>query len=237
MEELDLGEWRRLCVERSRALAEQQADVAVDASAAGRVAARSRLADEEAADQILENLVNNAIKYTTGRGTVTVRWGVDEERVVLEVSDTGIGIPQASCRASSSGSTASTRPARASWAAPAWACRSSSTWSRFWEGRSRVSSRLGKGTTFSVELKRDAVRPKHVKSKQSKARMADEMQSSFTVSSQLTWTILHSAGIRCFRPWKAPSFRTFARLPFRKAAWSPCSSRFLILFLRASHNA
>ena len=60
----------------------------------------------------------------------------------LRVADTGIGIPRATCPASSSASTASTGRARARRAARAWACRSSSTWSRTTAARStsRASS-------------------------------------------------------------------------------------------------
>lgn len=49
-------------------------------------------ADDEAIRQILENLVNNAIKYTPNEGTVTIRWRVDGAMAVVDVADTGIGI-------------------------------------------------------------------------------------------------------------------------------------------------
>lgn len=57
--------------------------------------ATSAWADEEALDQILENLLDNALKYTPDNGRIEVRWGRKEGRVVIEVSDTGIGIPEA----------------------------------------------------------------------------------------------------------------------------------------------
>ena len=50
------------------------------------------LADAEAVRQILENLVNNAIKYTPVDGEVTVRWCRDGEHALIEVCDTGLGI-------------------------------------------------------------------------------------------------------------------------------------------------
>ena len=95
MEELDLGEVATRCLERSRSLAEtKRMSLTPLPPPAGSPPALVWI-DEEAADQILENLVNNAIKYTPEGGRVTVRWGVDGDRVVLEVSDTGIGIPEA----------------------------------------------------------------------------------------------------------------------------------------------
>jgi two-component system phosphate regulon sensor histidine kinase PhoR len=50
-------------------------------------------ADEEAVNQILDNLVDNALKYTPAGGSIRVRWWAEAEEACLEVEDTGIGIP------------------------------------------------------------------------------------------------------------------------------------------------
>jgi CheY-like chemotaxis protein len=50
-------------------------------------------ADETRVEQILTNLVGNALKYTPAGGQVTVRVTKNREHAVLEVADTGIGIP------------------------------------------------------------------------------------------------------------------------------------------------
>ncbi|KFC74419.1 ATP-binding protein [Massilia sp. LC238] len=42
--------------------------------------------------QVLSNLLNNAAKYTNRGGRVTLRAGVEDRTLVLEVADTGIGI-------------------------------------------------------------------------------------------------------------------------------------------------
>jgi two-component system phosphate regulon sensor histidine kinase PhoR len=52
-------------------------------------------ADEEAIREILDNLVDNALKYTAEGGTIRLRWWEDADGCNLEVSDTGIGIPEA----------------------------------------------------------------------------------------------------------------------------------------------
>ena len=44
--------------------------------------------------QIIFNLVENGIKYNTPGGTLTVSLHRDEENAVIEVSDTGMGIPE-----------------------------------------------------------------------------------------------------------------------------------------------
>jgi two-component system phosphate regulon sensor histidine kinase PhoR len=50
------------------------------------------LADEEGVRTILDNLLDNAIKYTSDGGRVTIRWRVEDSMAVIEVADTGIGI-------------------------------------------------------------------------------------------------------------------------------------------------
>jgi two-component system phosphate regulon sensor histidine kinase PhoR len=50
-------------------------------------------ADEEGLREILNNLVDNAIKYTPPQGTVTVESLANPQEVILTVADTGIGIP------------------------------------------------------------------------------------------------------------------------------------------------
>ncbi len=55
------------------------------------------LADEEGLREIIDNLVDNAVKYTPDDGRVTIRWRREESQVVLEVEDTGIGISPKDC--------------------------------------------------------------------------------------------------------------------------------------------
>jgi signal transduction histidine kinase len=49
----------------------------------------------ETLEQVLENLVSNAVKYTPVEGTVEVRFAQADGTVRVEVSDTGIGVPEA----------------------------------------------------------------------------------------------------------------------------------------------
>jgi len=49
-------------------------------------------ADAEALRHILNNLIDNAVKYTPKNGSITVRWRREHEMVVIDVVDTGIGI-------------------------------------------------------------------------------------------------------------------------------------------------
>ena len=55
----------------------------------------SILADPSLLDDLLSNLVDNALKYTPAGGSVTVRAGVEHGRRFLSVEDSGPGIPEA----------------------------------------------------------------------------------------------------------------------------------------------
>jgi two-component sensor histidine kinase len=51
-------------------------------------------ANPQAGEQILSNLLDNAIKYTEPGGSIALRIGGDERSVRIAVSDTGVGIPE-----------------------------------------------------------------------------------------------------------------------------------------------
>ena len=52
------------------------------------------IGDHSRLSQLLDNLVANAVKFTPEGGTVMVRSEVSAHEVLLEVSDTGMGIPE-----------------------------------------------------------------------------------------------------------------------------------------------
>ncbi len=51
-------------------------------------------ADSERVEQILWNLLTNAIKFTPENGSVTLRLWVEDDTAIFQVEDTGIGIPE-----------------------------------------------------------------------------------------------------------------------------------------------
>jgi two-component system, sensor histidine kinase and response regulator len=51
-------------------------------------------ADATRIEQILTNLLTNAIKFTPEDGTVTLRLWVEDDTAIFQVEDTGIGIPE-----------------------------------------------------------------------------------------------------------------------------------------------
>ncbi|MCD4784661.1 MAG: cell wall metabolism sensor histidine kinase WalK [Candidatus Eremiobacteraeota bacterium] len=50
------------------------------------------LGDHDRLKQVVINLIDNAIKYTPGKGKVTVRTHIKDNRWILDVEDTGMGI-------------------------------------------------------------------------------------------------------------------------------------------------
>jgi signal transduction histidine kinase len=56
-------------------------------------------ADPEAISVALRNLVDNAIKYSPGRPTVWLEWGLENEWVAIRVRDRGLGISQSERKA------------------------------------------------------------------------------------------------------------------------------------------
>jgi two-component system phosphate regulon sensor histidine kinase PhoR len=79
---------------RAASLLEQQArakGISVDIS--GLDTAPSVLADHDRIEQVLVNLLDNAIKYTPDNGAVTISARDERDKVLVAVTDTGIGIP------------------------------------------------------------------------------------------------------------------------------------------------
>ena len=82
------------CLERHRTRAEAK-NIRLDTGPSpDGEAGPTAWADEEALGQILDNLIDNAIKYTPAGGRVRVGWAENGKQVSFEVEDTGIGIPE-----------------------------------------------------------------------------------------------------------------------------------------------
>jgi PAS domain S-box-containing protein len=108
--------------------------------------------DAERLGQLLDNLVSNAVKYSPDGGVVRVRAFVEGAVAVLEVSDEGIGIPEADqARLFERFFRASTATSRAikGTGLGLTVCR---TIADAHGGRISFVSHEGRGTTFRVEL-------------------------------------------------------------------------------------
>ena len=83
---VNVGEILALCCQARMMAATGQHTWSVHTQEAWILGDRTRL------EQVFDNLLTNAMKYTPPGGTITVRNSVDEGRVVIEVADTGAGI-------------------------------------------------------------------------------------------------------------------------------------------------
>jgi two-component system, OmpR family, phosphate regulon sensor histidine kinase PhoR len=94
-ESVNLDDAVHACLDRHRTRAEAK-DLMLDGVALAETQPDlAAWVDEEGLAQLLDNLVDNAIKYTPGGGRITVRWRAFDASIWLEVEDTGIGIPEA----------------------------------------------------------------------------------------------------------------------------------------------
>jgi two-component system phosphate regulon sensor histidine kinase PhoR len=80
------------CLDRHATRAEDKTLRLVEVPPADFPASVAAWADNQAIDTILDNLIDNAIKYTGTGGKVAVRWGATADRVRVQVEDTGPGI-------------------------------------------------------------------------------------------------------------------------------------------------
>jgi two-component system phosphate regulon sensor histidine kinase PhoR len=110
-------------------------------------------ADEEALEQILDNLIDNAIKYTNPGGTITVRWQMAGQLCLLEVEDTGIGIPQAAQARIFERFYRVDRARSRELGGTGLGLSIVKHLVQQLDGKVSVTSKLGKGSTFSIELK------------------------------------------------------------------------------------
>jgi signal transduction histidine kinase len=87
---MDLGRVVADCAESCRPQAgERGIELELDAPRVAMAGDQQRLAE------VVDNLVSNALKFTPPGGRVSLRARTDGDRAILEVADTGMGIPAA----------------------------------------------------------------------------------------------------------------------------------------------
>ena len=111
-------------------------------------------ADPDALRQVMDNLVDNAIKYTPNGGRITVRWGATADTVSFEVEDTGVGIPDADVNRVFERFYRVDKARDRAQGSTGLGLSIVKHLVQAMRGQVRVNSKLGKGTTFRVTLPR-----------------------------------------------------------------------------------
>ncbi len=146
---VSVGDVVRQCLERHRPRAEAQGMTL----GAGPVAAPLAVwADEEALGQILDNLVDNAVKYTQAGGTVRVCWSAEGDHVDLSVEDNGPGIPERDLNRIFERFYRVDKARSRELGGTGLGLSIVKHLAQSMQGTVRAMSRLGEGTTFTVSL-------------------------------------------------------------------------------------
>jgi two-component system phosphate regulon sensor histidine kinase PhoR len=111
-------------------------------------------ADPDALRQVMDNLVDNAIKYTPNGGRITVRWGASADTVSFEVEDTGVGIGEADVQRVFERFYRVDKARDRAQGSTGLGLSIVKHLVQAMRGQVRVSSKVGKGTTFRVTLPR-----------------------------------------------------------------------------------
>ena len=112
-------------------------------------------ADPEKLRQVLINLLSNAIKYTDKGGRVSVRCTADGEHVLIDVIDTGVGIPANRLEAIFEPFVQVERAYAGQRQGTGLGLSISRDLARGMGGELTVRSELGKGSTFTIRLRAD----------------------------------------------------------------------------------
>ena len=109
-------------------------------------------ADFKRIEQILSNLVNNAIKFTPAGGQVCVRVQKDSDNILLQVEDTGIGIPESKRKFLFEKFKQLESPFQRQYAGTGLGLAMTKQLVELHDGTIQVISTVGKGSTFIVSL-------------------------------------------------------------------------------------
>lgn len=142
------------CVERNQARAEAKSHTLVEVPPPDGPPNVPALADPDALRQVLDNLVDNAIKYTRNGGTITIRWFGTADSAGFEVEDTGVGISDRDLPRIFERFYRADKARSREVGGTGLGLAIVKHLVQSMKGTIRASSQLGKGTTFRVTLQR-----------------------------------------------------------------------------------
>ncbi len=120
-------------------------------------------ADARRIEQILGNLINNAIKFTPAGGHITVRAQKERDTVLLEVEDSGIGIPESQKKFLFEKFKQLESPFQRQYSGTGLGLAMTKHLVEMHDGRIRVDSTVGEGSSFIVSLPISSKHPLNVR--------------------------------------------------------------------------
>jgi signal transduction histidine kinase len=115
-------------------------------------------ADRDRVEQIVLNVLSNAVKFTPAGGTVRVMVGEDGEEICFRVQDTGVGIPADKLEAVFEAFVQVEASQSRAYGGTGLGLAISRQLARAMGGDLTVKSVLGEGSTFSLSLPRSEIR-------------------------------------------------------------------------------
>jgi PAS domain S-box-containing protein len=111
-------------------------------------------ADRNMINTVIRNLTSNAIKYTNEGGSITFSSRLEKDKLIFEISDTGIGIPQERLDAMFQLDKVNSTAGTAGEAGTGLGLIVCHEFIKHNQGTISVSSKPGKGSTFKITLPR-----------------------------------------------------------------------------------
>lgn len=108
--------------------------------------------DEQKVDEVIENLLSNAIKFSHKGGQVRVKSKVEEDQIVVEIADNGLGLSQEDINNAFQKGTRLTAQPTANEPSSGFGLWIVKKLIEAHGGKVEVKSTLGKGSTFIVQL-------------------------------------------------------------------------------------
>ncbi len=137
------------CIEEYRTVAEAKPVTLTTEPPAGELEIE---AEAEGFQFIINNLIDNAIKYTPAGGRVSVRWHAEQGTAVIAVEDTGVGIPREHQERIFERFYRVDKARSRELGGTGLGLSIVKHLTQVFSGQVSVSSQVGKGTTFTVRL-------------------------------------------------------------------------------------
>ncbi|WP_321479431.1 two-component regulator propeller domain-containing protein [uncultured Bacteroides sp.] len=117
------------------------------------------MADKHIVEMLLDNLISNACKYTMPHGNICLSLSITKRKVIIEIKDDGIGIPQEASKHLFTNVYRADNARASHESGTGFGLLQVRRIVKILHGKITVQSEVNKGTTFTVSLKRTDAKP------------------------------------------------------------------------------